>query len=251
MRHFGLLTVCLLWCAALWAQNDKRTDEPKYRYPLLNGVTVGGDLYNPVANLFGQKYGNYEASLEVNLHNRFFPVWEVGIGRSHSTPEDMNFTYVGQPALFNRIGLNYNIKYNSEALDGFYVGLRYGFSAFRYDVTDIRLESPYWNPGETIVASLTGERSRAHWAEGLVGIRVRLYRNLMMGWSVRYKWKIKVKDNFQSSPWFIPGYGNSGSPVSFTYSVYYRIPVVSKPSGKGASGGKLLRRKASAGQEEK
>ena len=38
--------------------------EPKHKYPLLNSVLVGIDLFSPVANLFGQKYGNYEASVE-------------------------------------------------------------------------------------------------------------------------------------------------------------------------------------------
>lgn len=199
--------------------------EPKHKYPLLNSVLVGIDLFSPVANLFGQKYGNYEASVELDLHNRFFPIWEIGIGQSNSTPEDMNFTYIGKPALYNRIGLNYNIKYNSLSSDYFYIGLRYGFSAFHYDIKNIHLDSPYWNPDSPVTAEILNQKSRAQWVEGLLGVRMKIYKGLMMGWSVRYKWKIKVKDNFQSSPWFIPGFGNSGSSVAFTYSIYYKLPL--------------------------
>lgn len=230
----GLVMMLCLTLAMAQQQNSvptpaKKTGmtekkESKYLYPLFNGLIVGADLYAPIAKLFGQSYSNYEASLEIDLRNRFFPIWEIGIGNAKSTPEDMNFTYIGKPAVYNRIGLNYNIKYNNKSLDGVYVGLRYGFSAFTYDIENIRLESPYWDPEHPVIGEITGQHSRAHWIEGLVGIRVKLYKGLMMGWTVRYKWKLNVKDNFQSSPWFIPGYGTANTPVSFTYSIYYRVP---------------------------
>lgn len=207
-------------------QKKEEKKESKYNSPLLNGLMLGVDLYNPVANLFGQKYGNYEASLELNLYNRFFPIWEIGIGRANNRPEDMNFTYVGKPALFNRIGLNYNFQYNNDGPGYFYIGLRYGFSSFKYDVTNITLESPYW--GTTYNESIVGQSSNAQWIEALGGIRVRLYKDLMMGWTVRYKWLLKNQTNEFSTPWFIPGYGNKGSVLGITYSIYYKFPLKKK-----------------------
>lgn len=123
-RNNLLLIGFWLIVSATFAQQQQATDaaprkkeikkESKYKFPLLNGLVVGVDLYSPVANLFGQKYGNYEASLELNMYNRFFPTWEIGIGRADNKPEDMNFTYVGKVALYNRIGVNYNFRYNSD-----------------------------------------------------------------------------------------------------------------------------------------
>lgn len=232
-RNNLLSVIFLLIVSATFAQQRQSTNsvpqkkeekkESKYKFPLLNGLILGVDLYNPVANLFGQKYGNYEASLELNMYNRFLPTWEIGIGRADNRPEEMNFTYVGKPALYNRIGINYNFHYNNDGPGTFFVGLRYGFSAFKYDITNITLESPYW--GTSYSESITGQKSKAQWIEALGGIRVRLYKDLMMGWTVRYKWLIKAKSNDFSTPWFIPGYGNKGSVLGITYSIYYKFPL--------------------------
>lgn len=201
---------------------------PRYTYPLLNGLMVGVNLFDPIANAFGQSYGGYDISLELNLYNRFFPIWEVGVGRAKNTPEEMNFTYIGNTALFNRIGMNYNFKYKSESPNFFYIGVRYGFSMFSYDIKDITLDAPYW--GEQSNENILNQKSNAHWIEGLGGIRVKVYKDLYMGWSVRYKWMLSSKKNFNSEPWFIPGYGTSGTPFSITYSIYYNIPLSKKKS---------------------
>lgn len=242
-RNNLLSIVFLLIASVTFAQQRQSTAAPqkketkkesKYNFPLLNGLIVGVDLYSPVANLFGQKYGNYEASLELNMHNRFLPTWEIGIGRADNKPEDMNFTYVGKPALYNRIGINYNFHYNTDGPGTFFVGLRYGFSSFKYDVTDITIESPYWETKYDNL-SITGQKSNAQWIEALGGIRVRLYKDLMMGWTIRYKWLIKATDNENSSPWFIPGYGNRGSSLGITYSIYYKFPLGKKKANDKAS----------------
>lgn len=235
-RNNLLSIVFLLFVPLAFAQQQSGNTTPqetkeevsKYNFPLLNGLILGVDLYNPVANLFGQKYGNYEASLSLDIYNRFFPIWEIGIGRANNRPDEMNYTYVGKPALFNRIGIDYNFKYNNNGPGAFYVGLRYGFSAFKYDITNITLESPYW--GTSYQESILNQRSKAQWIEALGGIRVRIYKDLMMGWTVRYKWLIKAQGNDFSTPWFIPGYGNKGSVLGITYSIYYKFPLRKKKS---------------------
>ena len=53
-------------------QKSKRLEDGSlYRYPLLDGLIVGVDLFQPVVSLFGQQYANYQVSLEVSFHNRF------------------------------------------------------------------------------------------------------------------------------------------------------------------------------------
>ena len=52
-------------------QKSKRLEDGSlYRYPLLDGLIVGVDLFQPVVSLFGQQYANYQVSLEVSFHNR-------------------------------------------------------------------------------------------------------------------------------------------------------------------------------------
>lgn len=200
--------------------------KPKVQYPLINGLMIGVDLFDPAAMVLGQKYGSYQVSAELNMYNRFFPIWEIGIGRAKDTPEDQNFTYEGKPSLYNRIGLNYNFRYGSESPNFFYVGLRYGFSSFKYDITDITINSPYWQ--ETYQESILNQKSKAHWWEFVAGIRVKIINNLYMGWSVRYKNAFSVSKNLQSSPWYIPGFGTKDSKLGFAYTISYNIPIRTK-----------------------
>ena len=85
------LLLSLLSLSPLAAQEKKSQrleDGSRYRYPLLDGLIVGVDLFQPVVSLFGQQYANYQASLEVSFYNRFFPIWETGIGWADNTPDD-------------------------------------------------------------------------------------------------------------------------------------------------------------------
>lgn len=206
--------------------SSQKEKKPKVQYPLLNGLMIGVDLFDPAAMLLGQKYGSYQVSAELNLYNRFFPIWEIGIGRAKDTPEDMNFTYKGKPALYNRIGMNYNFRYGSESPNFFYVGIRYGFSSFKYDITDITLNSPYWD--ETYRENILDQKSTAHWLELVGGIRVKIIDNLYMGWSVRYKRTLSVSKTPQASPWYIPGFGTKDSNFGFAYTISYNIPIRTK-----------------------
>ena len=45
--------------------------------PWLNGVAVSVDLIGPV-QLIVSDYGQYEASLRVNLKDKYYPVFELG-----------------------------------------------------------------------------------------------------------------------------------------------------------------------------
>ena len=201
-------------------------DGSLYRYPLLDGLIVGVDLFQPVVSLFGQQYANYQVSLEVSFHNRFFPIWETGIGWADNTPDDGNFTYKVSPTLYNRLGVLYNFNYNSTAPGYIYMGLLYGFSVFSYDITDIDLSSGYW--GTNNKAAIYDCHSRAQWLEPLAGIRVNLYKGLKMGFSVRYKVLLKAKNDETTRPWIIPGMGKRSGGFDFTYSLYYQIPVKTK-----------------------
>lgn len=208
-------------------------EEPKikgYIYPLFNGLTVNVNILDGVTKLFGQSYGNYEIAAELDLHNRFFPVWEIGLGYADNTPEELNFTYRTKPSLYNRIGMNYNFGYNKEEMSFFYIGVRYGFSVFTYDIDNITMESSYWE--ETEQLNMTGQKSWAHWGELLGGLRVQVYKNFYMGWTVRYRMMFGYKKNTDSQPWFIPGFGPEGSPFGFTYTVGYRFSFGKKDKSK-------------------
>ena len=53
---------------------------PKMIQPLFYAAAVGVDVWDPLMRVFGQHYGLVEFSAELNLHNRYVPVVEFGLG---------------------------------------------------------------------------------------------------------------------------------------------------------------------------
>lgn len=129
---------------------------PKMQQPLLYAAAVSVDIRDPIMRLFGQKYGLVEFSAELNLHNRYIPVVEVGLGQTDYRPEDNNYTFKVNTTPYFRIGANYNFLYNSNPDYMVFAGLRFGWSAFSYEVNDVTLNSSYW--GETSTFNLPAER---------------------------------------------------------------------------------------------
>lgn len=197
-------------------------------YPLLHSVSVGANFFDGVMLLAGQKHASFDLWASLSLHNWFEPVVEMGIGFADNHPEDGNFHYKGKPSFYGKIGINYNFLYKSDPAYQVYFGLRGGFTSFRYDITDITINSSYWD--QTDKFPIVGQKAHAVYGEVVGGIKVNLWKNLSMGWSARYKIKGKVSKGGNSTPWFIPGYGTT--PLSATFSLIYTIPINSNKKEK-------------------
>nr|WP_320037936.1 DUF6048 family protein [uncultured Bacteroides sp.] len=193
---------------------------PKEVLPLYNGTFVGVDLYGIGSKAFGGDFLSSEVSVDVNLKNRFFPVVELGYGKVDKN--NNNISYKSSAPYF-RIGMDYNLMFKKKSLSHMYIGARYGFTALSYDVKSTGLDDDIY-PGE-VPFEYTGEKTTAHWMELVGGIRAEVFKNVLMGWSLRYKAKISVKDNVHSTPWYIPGFGeNKSSTFGITYSLIYKLP---------------------------
>ena len=109
--------------------------------------------------------------------------WSLGIGIADNRPEEGNFRYKGKPPFYGKVGINYNFLYKSNPDYQVYLGLRGGFSSFRYDITDITINSSYWD--QTNRFSLTNQKGHALYGEVLAGIKVKIW-NLGCRWGGTY-----------------------------------------------------------------
>lgn len=192
------------------------------KIPLYNGISIGMDLFGIGSKLFGGDFLSSEVSIDANLKNRFFPVIEIGYGHTDATDDDYGIHYKSS-APYARIGLDYNTMSKKRSDSFLFVGMRYGFTAFKYDVQAPDLQDPIW--GGSVPFNYNGISSRAHWMELLVGIKVKIVKNFRMGWTLRYKARFSVKDDINSTPWYIPGYGsNKSTNFGFTYNLIYKLP---------------------------
>ena len=192
------------------------------RYPRMTDLAIGVNFIEPFFMAFGQSYASADVNATLNMWNRLQPVVELGLGWAKSTPDDMNFTYKGKPSPYVKVGANYNFMFKNSPDYQAFVGIRLGYSNFGYDVTDVHYRNTYWQ--EDLDFDITGERSHALWAEGGVGIKVKLLDRFSMGWMIRYHGLFNYGKSSNSKPWFIPGYGPRGSSLGLSLSLCYTIP---------------------------
>jgi hypothetical protein len=195
----------------------------KLLYPRLTSVSIGANFFDAIMKVAGQSYGSYDVWGSLSIHNWLFPTLEAGVGYINSTPKEGNFTYKGKPSFYVKAGLDYNFLYNSTPDYNVFIGLRAGYSSFSYDIENISISSDYW--GQTNNFSLSSQKAHAFYGEVLGGIKVKIYKRLSLGWTIRYKFKFNVSDAADSSPWFIPGYGLKNRSLSATFSVIYTLPL--------------------------
>lgn len=194
-------------------------------YPKYNGVNLGVNFGDLIFMAFGQKYASFDLWANVSIHNWIFPTLECGLGFANNTPDKGNFTYSTKPSFYAKIGANYNFLYKSDPAYQIFIGLRAGFSSFSYDVTDITINTDYWNESQNL--SLKGLKSTSVYGEVLAGLQVKIVKNFSLGWNARYHCNFYTKADGKNKPWFIPGYGGT-SPFSFSVSAIWTIPANTK-----------------------
>ncbi len=192
-------------------------------YPRLTDLSVGLNIAEPLFMAFGQSYASTDVSVTLNMWNRLQPTVEMGLGWAKNTPDGMNFTYKGKPSPYFKVGANYNFMFKNSPDYQVLVGIRLGYSTFGYDVTDAHYINSYWR--EDIGYNITGERSHALWGEAGVGLKVKLWDRVSMGWMIRYHGIFNYGKNSHSKPWFIPGYGPRSSSLGLSLGIYYTLPM--------------------------
>lgn len=235
----------LLFCLPVGAQQQrptttsqknqaKKKEEPKEIVPLYNGTYIGVDIYGLGSSLLGGDFLSSEVSVGMNLKNKYIPTIEAGYGKTDTWGETGIRYKAGAP--YFRIGMDYNTMSKKVDKSSFlYVGARYGFTTFTYDVVNVPAYDPIWGDfidpaltddiwGGSLNFDHTGMKATMHWMELVGGVNVQIYKNFHMGWSIRYKFKVASTISEYGDPWYVPGYGKYGSStLGLTYSLIYKL----------------------------
>ena len=103
------------------------------------------------------------------------------------------------------------------------IGLRYGFSPFKFEVTDISQQGGYWN--EPMTYNIPSQSVTAGYLQLLLALRVRIFDNFSMGWSIRYQSIMHESATPHGKAWYIPGFGARNRSLNATFSLSYTIPL--------------------------
>ena len=117
-----------------------------------------------------------------------------------------------------------NYKRN-DVYEMIYAGIRYGFSNFNQQANGITIQDDLF--GDLEGGSIPEIRMNAHWISIAGGVKVELFRNLFLGWTVFGNIKLALSDVGGTVPYNIPGFGPGGRRASLVvnYSLSYRFPV--------------------------
>ncbi|MCM1347807.1 MAG: DUF6048 family protein [Firmicutes bacterium] len=213
-----------------WVDTTIVKKNTKMIYPKIYCVAAGLNIWDPVMRIFGQDYGVASIWGELNMHNRYFPTLEIGLGQANITPEEMNFTFKSGMAPYFKIGASYNVFYNSDPRYKFLVGLRYGFSSFSYRVTDVTVTDSYW--GTTSTFDIPRQNATVGYLDVLAGVRVNIFSNFSLGWDLRFHKILHESKATYGKPMYIPGYGKRGAALTGSFSLVYTFQL-NRPASDG------------------
>ncbi|MBP3776716.1 MAG: hypothetical protein J6I37_06995 [Prevotella sp.] len=189
--------------------------------PLFRGFSVSFDLVGP-AMLMLSDHGEIEGALRINLHDQWFPIVEIGVGKAnHENDKVTEITYKTTAPYF-RLGIDLNLLKNKHQSNRLYGGIRYGFTSYKADIIREKLPDPVWM-SETGFG-VKGMKCNMHWLEAVIGIDAKIFGPLHLGWNIRYKRRIAHKEGDIGQTWYVPGFGiNDQDNIAANFNVIIDI----------------------------
>jgi len=210
------------------AKTDTIVPVKKDRY----GVRVGADLYKLTRGLYDKNYKGIELVGDYRLTKNYYAAAELGSENKTTEDDRLNTTTKGT---YIKVGFDYNAYKNWLDMENIIsIGLRGGFSTFNQELNSYKIynSSPYW--GE-IPWKPSGEKFgglTAGWIEVVAGIKVKVYNNIFVGFSLRMNTLLfdkKPSENFENL--YIPGFNRTYAGkfgAGFNYTVTYFVPLYKK-----------------------
>jgi hypothetical protein len=202
------------------------------------GLRIGFDLSKPIRMLLEDDYQGFEIAGDFRITKKFYIAAELGNEKKTVDEDQLNFTTEGS---FLKVGFDFNAYENWFGMENsIIVGLRYGYSTHKQTLNQYRIyqtNTHLENPNDLEFAPGTEFSSlNAHWIEAVAGIKVKVYNNIYLGFSLRLNRLLSTKepDNFQNL--FVPGFNkvttDSNVGAGFNYTISYSIPIYKKAKKK-------------------
>ena len=204
----AISTLLALGALSASAQGLKQQSERPDTTRFFRGLQVMADAVGPI-QLAVSDYGQYEAALRINFKDKYFPVFELGYGTANHEDDPVTHVAYKTSAPYGKVGMDFNIMKNKHDIYRVYIGARYAFTTFKYDVASPVLTDPVWKDPAAI--QLNNVSASYHWAELLFAVDAKIWGPLHLGWSVRYRRRLAHDDGDAGNVWYVPGFGKTGN----------------------------------------
>jgi hypothetical protein len=221
MNKRWVVILLLLPLAVFLYARENAEQEKNDSIPIYQGVNVKLDIAMPIieAARSAGRIQDYEMAINVRLKNRFYPTVELGYALAECGADGAQHKGHGG---FARVGMDLAIVKKGATENNLLVGLRLGGAYQNYDLTNVHLQSDYW---QTQPLNFYDQNRFDCWGEVVVGCQVYLWKGLHMGWYGRVKllFTRNVAEE-QVLPYYVPGLGfRNDFNWGFNYYIGYRF----------------------------
>ncbi len=195
------------------------------------GIRLSMDVASLLYYKYYQKTGaQYELNASTDFAN-FMLEGDFGWGSIQwkgldpTTSTHSAYTSDGQ---YFRIGLNYNLLQDTPDKNAAFLGVRYATSFFQDHLAS---KVSYNSAGKIQKGGLPIDEEqrdvRAHWYEAVAGVKVKVWKLLYVGSTVRYKFGLHIKGANAYVPYDVLGWGlHDEETFGVSYYLSLRIPFV-------------------------
>lgn len=213
------LLVLLLLSGSLAAQDRLESDSSRHKF-LPTGIRIGTDLLSIGKTYYTDYFKGWEINVDADVYRRYYVAVDYGSWSSNFLTD--NGVY-GNNGLYYRIGVDVNFLLKDPDRNMFYVGLRHGHSNYT-DYSDYSYVDPNFG---MININVANGNARASWKELTTGIRVKVWKFIWLGATLRIKFALNGKNQVDLISYEVPGYGRTFKTnwYGLNYQLFIRIPV--------------------------
>ena len=194
-------------------------------------IRFGLDLSKPVMAQLDKDYFGLEFVGDIRLFKEIYGAIELGNEKKTTQSEQINFTTTGT---YIKLGFDYNMFQNWKGMNNaIFIGMRFCNSFHKQEVNQYEVYQlhHYW-PEEPIINGpeiRERDKLKASWVEVIAGIKVKMFNNFYMGFSVRLNrlFNDTTPENFDNL--YLPGFNKKTDEnvwgAGFNYTLTYAIPI--------------------------
>jgi hypothetical protein len=209
----------VLLSGSLAAQDHLEYDSSGNKF-LPTGIRIGTDLLSIGKTYYTDYFKGWEINVDADVYRRFYVTMDYG--SSTSTYILGNGVY-GNKGTYYRVGVDVNFLLKDPDRNMFFVGLRHGHASYS-DYSDYSFTDPAFGP---ITINASNTNPRANWKELTTGIRVKVWKFVWLGATMRIKFRLVGKDQWELVSYDVPGYGKTFKTAWYglNYQLFIRIPM--------------------------
>jgi len=216
-----LITSCFFsaWLSVSWVTAQQQPLPLSKQSFKPTGIRIGTDLIDVVKTFSGPTFKGWEVNGDMDFRNYYVAV-DVGTWAKNLSIANGSYNNSGT---YFRLGVDISLLGKDPDKNMFFFGFRYGRSLFHENLAFTATSPNLFFP--TTISQSNGHVSGG-WAELTTGLRVKVWKELWMGYTARLKFAPTTAGNLPTlAPYDMPGYGIIGRAPwwGFNYQVFWRF----------------------------